>query len=275
MGRAVQKAARVWLGAMCLVSLNACGESLGECNNTVLGGDPATGMPYAGQAIVGTRCAGGRCHSESAMGELRVGAPADLNFDVLGGATPEEMAKVTRHSGLVVDWAEDMWSEIEGGEMPPAKPAGSGELSSGDKETVRNWLACGAPVIQAVGGTATATWDSIWGTLGPLCVSCHNAEGSMGFQGALLGELGDACGSHANIVGHVSDTMECSGQTLVVPGNPGASQLLLKLRADPAMCGMAMPYGFANGLVGTPNEAVLGLIETWIMNGALPPAGCP
>ena len=104
-----------------------------------------------------------------------------------------------------------MWSEIESGSMPPPKPAGTGELSSADKETVRNWLACGAPVIQAVGGTATATWDSIWGTIGPLCVGCHDTERSRGFQDALLGELGDACGSHANIFGHVSDTMQCSG----------------------------------------------------------------
>lgn len=275
MGRAVQKAARVWLGAMCLASLNACGEGLGECDNTMLGGDPATGAPYAGQQIVATRCAGGRCHSENAMGDLRVGAPADLNFDVLGGPSAEEMSKVARNAGTVVDWAEDMWGEIEEGAMPPAKPAGSGELNGADKETVRNWLACGAPVIQALGGTTTATWDSIWASLAPACVTCHNAAGAPNFQNVLLGELGDACGSYNNIVDHVSATQVCGGQTLVVRNSPSTSQLLLKLKADPAMCGIPMPYGFDNGLVGTPNEPLIGLIETWIMNGAPKPAGCP
>jgi hypothetical protein len=148
-------------------------------------------------------------------------------------------------------------------------------LSSADKESVRNWLACGAPLIGPDPTAPSATWDSIWASLGPTCVGCHNAANAPGYQNVLIGEIGDACGSYNKIVGQTSVTQVCSGQTLVTPNNPSTSQLLLKLKADPAMCGSPMPFGFATGLVGTPNEALIGLIETWIMNGALPPVSCP
>jgi hypothetical protein len=276
MGGAVQKAARAWLGVMCLAALGGCGDGLGECDDTMLGGNPIEGMvvPYTGQGIVAARCAGSKCHSEDAMGDERFGAPHGLNFDVVVGSVAED-AKLRRSVGTVVDWAEDMWSEIDSGTMPPEMPAGTGALSSADKEAVRNWLACGAPAIGPDPTAPSATWESIWSSLAPSCVNCHNATGSMLYQGALLGELGDPCGSYDNIVGHVSDTMECSGQTLVVPNNPGASQLLLKLKADPAACGSPMPLGSPTGLVGSTNENVIGLIETWIMNGAQKPPSCP
>ena len=47
------------LGALCLLGLNACGEGLGECDQTMLGGSNMPGMvvPYDGQSLVGSRCA--------------------------------------------------------------------------------------------------------------------------------------------------------------------------------------------------------------------------
>jgi hypothetical protein len=260
--------------AVCAAWLGGCGDGLGECDPTVLGGDPATGMPYAGQAIVATRCAGGICHSETAVGDERRGAPADLNFDVGGGSGSDaDRAKLARMLGVVVDWSEDMWDEIEGGTMPPEKPAGSGELSSADKEAVRNWLACGAAGIPPDPSARTATWESIWSSLGNSCVGCHNMAGSGNSGGAVLGEAGDACGSYDKIVGQNGVVGECTGMPLVTPFEPQNSHLLLKLKADPAMCGGPMPYPSTTGLIETDAELV-GLIETWIMNGAMPPS-CP
>jgi hypothetical protein len=235
----------------------------------------ATGKAYRGQEIVATRCASGICHSETAVGDQRRGAPADLNFDVGGGSGSDaDRAKLARMLGVVVDWSEDMWDEIEGGTMPPEKPAGSGELNSADKEAVRNWLACGADGIPPDPNARTATWESIWSSLGKSCVGCHDMNGAGNSGGAVLGEAGDACGSFGRIVGKNGVTETCGGMPLVTPFEPQNSHLLLKVKADPTMCGGAMPAGQAAGLTVLDPELV-GLIETWIMNGAPRPAGCP
>ena len=265
------------LGALCLLGLNACGEGLGECDPTMLGGSSTPGMVQYndGQEIVATSCSSGRCHSEAATGEQRVGAPAELDFDVVASSsTPEELARITRGSATVVDWAEEMWAEIDEGAMPPPKPAGGGELSSDQKEKVRNWLACGAPVIPPDTSAPTATWDSIWGQLATSCTGCHStAAGPTAGMGFVLGDVGDACTSYDNIVSATAVTTACSGMTLVVPSNPTGSLLLQKLKGTQT-CGAAMPLGFPMGLEAQ-NAELVGRIETWIMSGAPKPAGCP
>ena len=145
----------------------------------------------------------------------------------------------------MVDWGDDIWGEIEGGTMPPPKPAGGGELSSADKESVRNWLACGAPVVAPDTAAPTATWDSIWTELAGDCIGCHNAASVGAYDTVVLGELGDPCGSYANIMKPGKAEGMCAGQSLVVRGNPGASQLLQKLKA--MGCGAPMPYGPPDG----------------------------
>jgi hypothetical protein len=258
--------------ALCAAWLGGCGDGLGECDPAALGGDVAGGIPYRGQEIVGTSCANGRCHSEKAEGDLRYGAPAGLNFDVVP-TTAADNANLPKMLAVVVDWSEDIWDEIDGETMPPEKPAGSGPLSSADKEAVRNWLACGASGISANPNARTATWESIWASLGPSCVTCHNMQGAAGSGGAVLGELNDACGSYNKIVGQNGIIGACTGMPLVTPFEPQNSHLLLKVKADPTMCGGAMPYPSTDGLSVSDPELIQ-LIETWITNGALAPA-CP
>ena len=60
---------------------------------------------------------------------------------------PAEYARITKAAKVVQDHADEMWEEIQDGEMPPKNQMRS--LSSDDKESLRNWLACGAPVIFA------------------------------------------------------------------------------------------------------------------------------
>lgn len=269
---AVQK---LVLGALCLGSLNACGPDLGECDPSMLGGSATVGMvrPNDGQAIVAQRCASGLCHSAGAEGVNRRGAPAGLDFDVVVGSTaPADLARLRRGTANVVDWAQDMWSEIESGTMPPAAPAGTGELSAGDKEKVRNWLACGAPAIEPDPTAPTATWDSIWTAMSGDCVGCHSTAAGPTF-GFVLGD--DACSSYANLVGKPASGPMCTGMgTLVVPNSPADSILYTKINPASGTCGSPMPQGSATGLaVSKPN--IVALVEQWIMNGALPPAGCP
>jgi hypothetical protein len=252
--------------AVCAAWLGGCGDGLGECDPTKLGGDPVNGLPYEGQSVVATKCSGSRCHSEAAMGDARVGAPADLNFDVVGS----DDAAVTRNIARVVDWAEDIWDEIDGGSMPPPVPAGSGELSSADKEKVRNWLACGAPKI--VSSATSATWDGIWPSLSQ-CLGCHNSTmGATSGGGFILGD--DACTSYDNIFMVASVNASCG--TRVTASNPGASLLYQKITGtQPMGCGTPMPpFGMPMGLNDTDPDLVA-RIQQWIASGAPKPAGCP
>lgn len=269
------------LGALCLALASACGEGLGECDQAMLGGSNVAGMvaPYDGQRLVAERCASGRCHSEGAIGDGRIGAPAELNFDVVVGTTSEmDLEKLRHGSATVIDWAEDMWGEIEEGAMPPPKPAGSGELNGTEKEQIRNWLACGAPVLPPDSGPPTATWDSIWSQLAVSCVGCHSEEaGPMIGRGFVLANSGDACTSYDNIMGAMAVTGECmtAGETIVVPGNPAGSLLYKKLTSAAAdVCGDPMPIPSTMGLSESKPELVE-LIRQWIMNNAPRPAGCP
>lgn len=260
--------------AVCAAWLGGCGDGLGECDPTKLGGNMTPGMlaPYDGQLIIATRCAS--CHSANAVGDQRRGAPAGLNFDVLAGSSSDaDRAKLAKALGIVVDWSEDIWDEIEGETMPPEKPAGSGPLSDADKEIVRNWLACGADGIGTESNTA-ATWEAIWsGITAANCLTCHGTMSAAGSGGAVLGDPGNACGSYDLIVGKPGVVGECAGMPLITPFQPQSSHLLLKIKADPTACGEPMPAGSTMGLTQA-NPQLIQQIETWIMNGALPPT-CP
>jgi hypothetical protein len=235
---------------------------------------PGMVVPYDGQSIVGSRCSNGRCHSASASGDGRVGAPADLDFDVLSS----DVGVLTSSSATVIDWAEDMWEEVEEGSMPPAKPAGSGELSGADKEKVRNWLACGAPVIPPDTSAPTATWDSIWPQLASNgCTGCHSPEAPGAGQGFALAGPTDSCTSYNNIFEAMAITSECAaaGETIVKPGDPAGSLLYKKLTSTAEnVCGDPMPIPSAMGLIETRPELVAA-IQQWIMSGAPKPTSCP
>jgi hypothetical protein len=239
--------------------VTSCGTDLGTCNENMPGGANPGGMSMAaaGQQVVAQACAGGRCHSATATGKNRVGVPAGLNFDV---------------PSVVHDWSQTMWDQIEDGNMPPKNQGRV--LSVADKETLRNWLACGAPTAPTMG--VTADWSSIYmsliGTTGN-CLGCHGGDGSVG-GGFALGM--DPCTAYKNVVNAAAKTTigvpscAASGMKLVVPSQPDMSLLLEKLVGMPP-CGSPMPLG-SMGL-GASNPTVMAL-RTWIMNGAQAPSGC-
>lgn len=128
-------------------------------------GDDLLVPAYAGQAVVFNTCTGS-CHASSATGMARLGAPAELDFDLDPIATATDTAALdvllTNHH-RILDHGGAMWGSITGGTMPPG-PVGldqeqraftwpdSTELLArlsepAGREILRNWLACGAPFV--------------------------------------------------------------------------------------------------------------------------------
>jgi hypothetical protein len=263
--------------------LAGCGPDLGPCSNP-LNGTTQT-APYEGQALINNSCAGGRCHSATATGELRQGVPADLNFDLVPrDLTPAEISKIRDGAEVVFDNREEIWSQIESGNMPPPPPAGGAALNNAEKETIRNWLACGAPFYAAPEEMAPvpANWTDIYEALvepAQMCVGCHGANPMSG-DGFMLGVSGDACAAYTRVVGAQAITTmpfmppACVGMgQLVVPNNPTQSILLRKIEGASQICGSPMPLGDPNGL-GADNPLVMSL-RSWIMAGAPKPTNCP
>jgi hypothetical protein len=261
----------------------------------------ADGTPlYAGQAIVQDSCSG-YCHAASAVGDLRNGAPHGLNFDVapLTAQSPTGSDGILRDGiSKVRDEAADMYGQIEDGDMPPGKvgmrtvpmyktasgaPAGLPTINDATgKATVRNWLACGAPVIAAVQGaplaaavstidksqvvaampttpSGTGFADIYTGILMSSCASCHQVGGP--FQAL---DLSSQAAAYTNLVGKDASTAGlCGGKgKYVVPGDCENSILYQKLQPSPK-CGTQMPMG------GNPlSAAAIKSVCDWIKAGA-------
>lgn len=274
--RKESSSALVAAAASSLVWLVGCGTDLGECDRSLLGGstDVLAPAPNSAQVVVNASCAGGLCHSATAKGEQRRGAPAELNFDVLPATTAfEEISRVQDGTAVVQDSREDMWALIDSGDMPPPRPEGSGEMNAADKETVRNWLACGAPVIATpVAAMHDDAFRNIYAMLrGMNCQSCHAPGLNMG---SFLPMEDNACAAYDMLVGATASGPRCgtSGAVLVQASMPDASLLLQKLKGTQP-CGDSMPMGAPMPLVAT-NEPFVTMLEQWIAGGALEPADC-
>ena len=304
--RAVQRPATL----LALLALG-CAPDLGACDEAAARAvvyDP-NGLPaYEGQALMIQSCGGGSfCHSEGIDAEQRRGAPVGLELDVrLASATPdvneEALARLARSQAHAFFERETIWAQVEGGTMPPAGfavgtpefsriPAGEREgpaipsiESDAGRDIVRNWLACGAPVIErtvtrsdgnenTVGDTQPSvettpvepTWPAIYERIVRTSCAfslCHDAETA---AGAL--DMSSADGAYAALMGPAAGRL-CGdgGGARVVPSDPGASLLMHKLTGntgDGPVCGKRMPSA-GNYL----SEGRIESIRTWIQNGA-------
>jgi len=239
----------------------------------MLGGSVVPGMeqPHTGQLLIHNTCAAGRCHSQTATGSNRVGVPAGLNFDVVPASTaPEALAIAQSGHANVEEWAEDMWGEINEGSMPPEGQRNA--PTAVEKEAMRNWLACGAPLINApvaaIGGT---DWPSLHDALAAKgCQTCHSQ--ALAMNNPFLD--GTACDSYARLF-QPSAGLECRGMVsaLVVPGQPDASLLIQKTGPTPP-CGVSMPQASPQPL-GVTDPALVQNLRAFIMAGAPKPPTCP
>jgi len=90
------------------------------------------------------------------------------------------------------------------------------------------------------------------------CTGCHAFLGAELSESELYDQLVDV----------PADRAPCAGKVRVVPGDPEASLLLVKLVPGTPACGERMPAG--GGLFGDPlTTAQIELVRRWISDGAL------
>lgn len=267
---------------------SGCGDDLGACDTNAakqLVYSQAGLVATKGQALMHDSCGSAAfCHSEGAKGEARLGAPQRLDFDMLPLATG--WPSVVTHSKAI-------WASVLDGSMPP-EGEGQRAVSNGNwsfdpegragaqrlpplstragKAVLRNWLACGAPVV---GDTVVPSWTrapvlsdagalSDWSALftqiiAPRCATagCHNTQTKAG--GLALAE---ECAAYTALL-----EKDACGKPRLVPSNADSS-LLDKLESSKPACGGPMPPA------GSLDAPELNAIRAWVEAGA-PAESCP
>jgi len=282
--------------------LAGCSVDLGACDMSVATHvvyDEA-GLPaYEGQSQLAVSCGNGSfCHSRAARGDDRFGAPAGLDFDVQlasADASAGDLERLAAAISEVRDHRESIYLEVRTGRMPPfgeaTLVAHAGVPRFADAEgtrvpfvdsfeglaVLRNWLACGAPVVERTEGSGTVgdvvppldtgalepRFTSIYErVLSPLCgESCHSPE-APDFLAEHQLDLSTPRVAYDALVDVGAMGSACDAGTRVVPGDPAASLLLQKL-AGTHDCGDPMPLG------GTPIPSdTLDVVAAWITAGA-------
>lgn len=166
-----------------------CDPDLGACDLEAARGRiyyDESGYPaYAGQALVEVSCgAGVFCHTSGIDPVDRMGAPLGMDFDVavaVEHAEVEGRLRTAQHTASRMRGA--IFHQVESGAMPPPPPAGETALAAGaryraapgtpderplpsiasaeGRALLRNWLACGAPVVEAVEGESQGVGDVV------------------------------------------------------------------------------------------------------------------
>lgn len=299
---------------------DACDENLARTLVYDEGGSPA----YAGQSMLVTSCASGGafCHASSPMS--RYGAPFGMNFDPTLADRMADPSAGARHlfeaQLLSHQFRDDIFGQVSSGAMPPrdigdaltlgayrsytsatdtvGTPVPSIRTAEG-REILRNWLACGSPVVEATtppiditcssdrecpnrhhclasgvcenvgaieslrSSSTMPTWSSIYTTvLSPTCALsvCHGTLGA-----AVSGNLdfSTASTAYAALVGVAASSTSCG--TRVVAGDPATSFLVQKIEGtqNVGLCGDTMPVG------GMLPQTQIDAIRQWITDGAL------
>jgi uncharacterized membrane protein len=132
-------------------------------------------------------------------------------------------------------------------------------------------LGCGSndsastPATSSSSTTPPPTFTNVYATvLSQRCAVCHADAGAIGVtQGTLA--LGGQSVAYASLVGVAASGSACAGHgTRVVPGQPSASLLYLKISLDsPAPCGAKMPFEEPS-----LTRAETDLVAAWITAGA-------
>lgn len=289
--------------------------------DTVLSGGV---VQYGGQAILNSACATGCHASTAkgaARNGAPVGLDFDLHplgeedsnqTLVRGGATvlafdAEKLAGLRSRQRSVFEHRERIWQQVREEQMPPdgkfapfrilrsilktaeatpctpyARLAPITEKASMD--VLRQWLACGAPVVEANGPSVSQA--GVFGTTGSQYQSCES-EGDGGDAGVVTLEtvqaqvfdtacaachpalnagrfkidLTDAIKSYATLVEDTAD--QCEGKPYVMPGAPEQSFLYEIVAEEDPTCSQRMPQG------GTLKTSQIELIRKWIAGGAL------
>lgn len=219
------------LGAL-LLSLADCTSDLGACDEAearriVFTDDEAGSPAYAGQALIHQSCGEGAfCHSPDIPAADRYGAPAGLDFDLSLATDAPSVERLRRGQLELYRHRELAMRTVERGTMPPS---GVGRevvdaatryrnLPAIDtpegRAILRNWLACGAPVVERTAEDRPADVAPV-GTVVPPAprgdcvdgeVACASGCTDLSTDPGSCGACGLACTSGASCAGGL-----CSG----------------------------------------------------------------
>ena len=300
-----------------------CGEDVGPCTDPNEGRDTVLNMErieYAGQAIMNRSCATG-CHSSTATGEGRRGAPAGLDFDLIPVSESEADGSRKRNGREIVKLSSDqltvlwkrqrtvydnrdlIWQQVRDGLMPPdgmfetfkefaqglyqskeTSPCTQGkqikDLGS-QKQVLRNWLACGAPIVESA-GTMVKKMPTP-GIVGYQYPSCGGggpvlADEPVTLESLMKAQFASCAACHPLLDKEVSfqslelarETMIdfpmeiCNGKRYVEKGNPDESFLIdILTKVEPGCMHTRMP-SFAAAFTKEQVKQV----SDWIESGA-------
>jgi len=283
-------------------------------HDTVLVG---TTIQYGGQAIINESCAG--CHGSQVRGAARRGAPAGLDFDLIPaeseevGENQDGDTVMVLEEGVVRGLRERqrrvfeqrnlIWDQVKEGLMPPngvgaayrqlkrvfdtkdddvctkRKASYDGVFEKSSMDVLRNWLACGAPIVETnsesvekagIPGAAgfqyplceaapsmpgePIPFDTVYETVFPRCTGCHSGISSP--------DLGTADKAYAVLV--ESGEEQCQTKPYVTPGEVAGSYFYDVVNEENPAC---TPMGrMPPGAELTKSE--LKLISDWIASGA-------
>ncbi len=175
-------------GVLALCVQFGCQSDLGGCDLEAAtspiyydeGGYPA----YPGQALMDASCGASRfCHAQGIDGVDRLGAPGGLDLDVGVATSPDELERLRRARRVAWNLRHVIQMQVDDGAMPPGGAAGDTALGAAPiyrahvgtadqvdlpsaaspeaREMLRNWLACGAHVVEATEGTSTGVGDIV------------------------------------------------------------------------------------------------------------------
>lgn len=205
--------------------------------------------------ILQSRCT--ICHSGPA-------APLGLRLDsrdaVLAGSSRGPVVVAGDPAG------SELIKRIEGASLPRMPMTGPPFLSDDEVALFEQWILDGlpdgavpeSPAVVSSAGTSSGPigYDRVAPIFAQRCVKCHTEGGLMGSP-----PEGYRLGSYA-------ETLTTGDRVRVVPGSPGASELVRRVRGQSLP---RMPYD------GPPflSEEEIALIEQWIAEGARDSAGAP
>lgn len=238
----------------------ACSPDLGACDLEAARAPiyyDEDGFPaYPGQALLEVSCgAGSFCHTQGIPAEDRFGAPAGLDLDVAVAVEPDEVEGRLRHARRVAwNLRRDVIGQVQAGAMPPPTAAGETALGAGARyrahrgtpderplpgihtpegiAMLRNWLACGAHVIEATEGTSRGVGDIV-----PRAEPSNCPEGFASCDGSCIAVTADPdnCGACGRACG--ADQRCVEGACACLNGLEACGAECVDLATDNANCG--------------------------------------
>lgn len=207
------------------------------------------------EPILQARCV--MCHSGP-------NAPLSLRLDTLDNLRRGSSNGPVAEPGKAA--SSELMRRLTGDKQPRMPMTGPPFLSDAEIASFKAFIEAGMPAGSAAASPMPAkaarpksefvTYDDVAPIFAQRCAKCHTEKGLMGPapEGLLLT-------SHAA-------TLDAADRARVVPGNPGASELLRRIRGSALP---RMPFD------GPPwlDDAQISLIERWIAQGARDSAGKP